>query len=281
MFITLIPLFASAFNQQAITQELRLVSKGIATIPRTDSVIPKDGSVNDKFGVSGQSTNRATYIGLWTNFTESIPAVEPLCSTGNCTWPTYRSVGVCADMADVSHLLKKPDPTVGTLVRTLPNGAFLNISATGVNALNITAYAPTLAFQDVPLDHRLANIFVIIDYSVGEGTNTSAVEVLLSLCVREYSTSVRNGRSLSNETIMERDNNTNFGIRLNFDQPGTDSVFHGSTSDGMPTTGTAALFAQAAYTPPYQENLFAIMKNVATSLTNSYAKIPSCCLSTP
>jgi hypothetical protein len=281
VIVTIITVFASSFNQQAISQELRKVQTGNTTISRTDSVILKNVpgseggySVVGKAGIKG-----ATYLGLWTNFTKSIVALEPLCSTGNCTWPeSYLSVGVCAQMADVSHLIKEHDPTLGSLVRELPNGAFLDISATGVNALNITTKTPTLAFQDVPSDHIVADIFVIIDYSVGQGTNTSAVELLLSFCTREYNTSVSNGRALSTETILERDKNVAFGELSNRDPLEISGIFQGSTSDGMPTTDTAALFAQAAYTPPYKANLLAMMKNTAISLTNRYGDILSYCL---
>lgn len=68
---------------------------------------------------------------------------------------------------------------------------------------NITSQLKTLAFQHIPLEAIVADIFIMIDYSRGEGTNTSAVECLLSFCIREYNAVVSNGQITTNEAIID------------------------------------------------------------------------------
>ena len=119
----------------------------------------------------------------------------------------------------------------------------------------------------------IADIFVIIDYSGGSGTNTSAVELLLTFCMREYETVVLNGRASSKETVLATTNNNTERISGGISGSFLDlnHMFLGSTSDGVPTTDVAELFAQAAFlAPEYSANLLAIMNNIATSLTNTY-----------
>lgn len=36
----------------------------------------------------------------------AVPDIQPVCSSGNCTWPSYRSLSVCARSADVTSSLK-------------------------------------------------------------------------------------------------------------------------------------------------------------------------------
>lgn len=38
--------------------------------------------------------------------------VQPICSSGNCTWPSYRSLAICARSADVTSSLKIKNVTV-------------------------------------------------------------------------------------------------------------------------------------------------------------------------
>jgi hypothetical protein len=96
-------------------------------------------------------------------------------------------------------------------MKALPNGAFLNISPQWPSAINVTnsqqatTYLPaTSAFEDVPETARLTGVFVIIDNSKGEGTNTSAVD--LNFCIREYNTVVTNGHYIFSVLNPHREN---------------------------------------------------------------------------
>ena len=274
----MISIAASFLTQLAITYESIPTSTARPNIPRTEVFAPKNNRAgSDAFEVvanGGFGIKPAIFSGLWANYSTVIPALEPVCPTGNCTWPKYQSVGVCANMSDVSHLLINDTTVQNGLGRKLPNGAYLDISATGVNALNITASGEldTLAFQDVAPFHVMADIFVIIDYSVGVGNDTRAVELLLSLCRREYNTTVVNGRASTSAVIVAMTDtdpdprpSSAYSPAWNFQ-----NIFSGSTSDGMPTTDSAELFAQAAFqAPKYTANLLAMMTNIATSLTNT------------
>jgi hypothetical protein len=159
----------------------------------------------------GVNIRNAICIGPWTNSTTPIRPIEPVCSTGNFTWLAYRSLGICAQMADVSNLITNPENKTNSTSRmkALPNGVFLNISPQWPSAINVinsqqaaTCLPATSAFEDVPETARLTGVFVIIDYSKGEGTKTSALELSLNFCIREYNTVVTNGHASTNETVV-------------------------------------------------------------------------------
>jgi hypothetical protein len=184
-------------------------------------------------------------------------------------------------MADVSDLVTDSEEKTNSThrVKELPNGAFLSISPRWRSAINVTnsqqpdtSLPTTLAFEDVPVTSRITSIFVIIDYSKGKGTNTSAVELLLSFCTREYNTVVTNGRASTNETAVVTAPQSN--ATLSPDHPAhfdLSWIFLGYARSENAVTDISDLFAQAVYnTPGDMAQLFSIMKNVATSLTNMY-----------
>ena len=47
----------------------------------------------------------AIQSGLFSQNT-AVPDVQPVCSSGNCTWPSYRSLAICAGFADVTSSLQ-------------------------------------------------------------------------------------------------------------------------------------------------------------------------------
>jgi hypothetical protein len=181
-------------------------------------------------------------------------------------------------MSDVSKFVTEDKINSNDLVRKLPNGAFLNISRDWSSAVNVsnsqqpeTPHPATLAFKNVSESARLASVFVIIDNPGGQGTNTSAVELLLNFCVREYNTKVINGRASTNETFVTAANATLGSDDDSAPPIDISLIFLGLSREGSATSDIAYLFAEAIYTTPGDMSLlFSIMKNVATSLKNTY-----------
>ena len=283
--VTVAAFAASTLTQQLVIYSPRWTPLENVTVPVTRLYSPRRSPAYEssfKAGYyGGVNIRNAIYIGLWTNLTEPIPPYEPLCKTGNCTWPTYRSLGVCFKMADVSHLIREEATekrdTSTFVIQSLPNGSYLNISQHVPSAINITNSQQeeaisniTLAFHDEPENSRIASVFVMADYSKGRGSNTSALEFLLYFCTREYNTSVVNGKATTNETIISA---TNASLGANDDEyprVEVDYILYGGFQNADASTDIADLFATALYTRVGDTSLLlGIMQNMVTSLTNA------------
>lgn len=92
------------------------------------------------------STKKAFYNVLYGFTREDNSALtSPLCSTGNCTWPTFSSLAVCSACKDLTDTFRRP--TGGRSdIWCLPNNAYTSKSflvstdtGDGTNAYNGTA----------------------------------------------------------------------------------------------------------------------------------------------
>ena len=110
-FITIAAVAASTLTQQMVVYLPRMSpsASGKAIIPVTQVFSPRRppayASEYSAGYEGGVNVRNAIFVALWTNSTTPIQPLEPVCSTGNCSWPTYRSLGICAQMADVSNLI--------------------------------------------------------------------------------------------------------------------------------------------------------------------------------
>jgi hypothetical protein len=138
-FITIVALTASTLSQRTVYYLPGMAALGNATIPWTsvyNATSPATSWTSFSAGAAwGANIKNAGYTGLWTIFTKEIEPLPRVCSTGNCTWLRYQSLGVCAQMSDMSNLIMKHDAVFNELVRKLPNGVYLNISVTSVSAI--------------------------------------------------------------------------------------------------------------------------------------------------
>lgn len=142
---------------------------------------------------------------------------QPFCGTGNCTWPTYRSLAVCMRWQDIStHLTHsqyqdRRNITIGRW--SLNNRSYIETGEYSTCELNISSVAKskpirnspspingldftdTIAFSDNP--YALADVFMIYRNWSKKSDETderySAMEFVLEWCVQEYDTSVVNG----------------------------------------------------------------------------------------
>jgi len=155
---------------------------------------------------------------LYNPVNESIPDVEPTCSTGDCIWPHFSSLAVCAQVANISnrlssfHVSAAVRAPIGYKV-TLPNGAYLEA---GQHVMNITTLPSivggwqrsqsnaTLAFfnESSISDTAISNFFVIYRKTTNSTTvdDFGAMEVLLHWCVNTYDTKVVAGDAVTSIT---------------------------------------------------------------------------------
>ncbi|CAG8976422.1 hypothetical protein HYALB_00008547, partial [Hymenoscyphus albidus] len=169
----------------------------IATVPTcatnyTDHTLFKD--VNGKAAGAlyevPLATKRAMAVGLIQSQTGK--TVQPICSTGNCTFPSYQSLGFCSKCASITDqmakVLKDPpaDPKswpYSPYEYKLPNN--LVLSADPSVPINATAK------NSGPVHPVFANIlksvldFTAIEFHT-EGKNASAIECMLFYCVKSY-----------------------------------------------------------------------------------------------
>ncbi|KAH8669548.1 hypothetical protein BGZ60DRAFT_407752 [Tricladium varicosporioides] len=193
----------------------------VATAPRGDfwmGYVPMRGSS----GVPDLPMKQAIQNGLYNAVNESITAITPMCSTGNCTWPLYSSLSVCASVNDVSSLLTKtPVPgNVSAMIGgvtdfnvTLPNGAYLLagqfvLNITTLPSINAQGFSVplsnhTLSFANEPYieNTTMVNSFIIYRKSINTASETfGAMEILLRWCVNTYNSSTVAGTPTTNIT---------------------------------------------------------------------------------
>ncbi|KAL2795139.1 hypothetical protein BJX66DRAFT_337144 [Aspergillus keveii] len=92
--ITVLSLALDPFMQQLVSYPLREApsASALASVQRCTTYEP---GPQDDFGL-----RKATNAGIWTDNFE----VEPMCESGNCTWPPFSSVGICSVCEDITPL---------------------------------------------------------------------------------------------------------------------------------------------------------------------------------
>lgn len=229
-------------------------------------------------GVPDLSMQQAVKMGLFNAANESITHTAPSCSTGNCTWPNFSSLGICSKIANVTSFLNittvpgNMSASIGYATDnnvTLPNGAYLQA---GAMAMNITTPPSTVDGLSVsPTNHSLAfanepnaewttisNHFIIYQNpnSTSQGS-FGAFEVLLYWCVNTYSTSVQSGVASTNITSSSVNiGSTNASITM-------------PMGDG--TNGTYQQWGNMALNPTNSTANYTVNGNASAALTSYMA----------
>lgn len=158
----------------------------------------------------------------------SIQPVSRTCPTANCTFPTYNSLSVCPQVANVTHLLELlpwTSPKLTYLTDSfvvpdymehpveaiyLPNDVWMPVSSIWPLSSQMPYYdnvvqangTASLAFADLPNLHHVAitNFFILYQTALDDGSRIHdmsnstysfrAFEVLLHWCVNSYNTVV-------------------------------------------------------------------------------------------
>lgn len=136
------------------------------------------------------------YNGLY-NPNVTLSDVSASCQSGNCTWPLYSSLAICASTADVSASLKSSCSTLDPKQcnYSLPSGGslagkddFMSISTTDNTTFTSLAFADTKPMID------------FFTFLISNKTSDPILlESALHLCVQSYNTSVTNGKTETRE----------------------------------------------------------------------------------
>jgi hypothetical protein len=158
----------------------------------------------------------AIYTGLFLNENETIPHLTPTCLTGNCTWPIFYTLGVCANVADLTDQLSLTCPHSSekdeTCNYTLPNGVTL---MTGYNNMVISPPPTDTKSLKFPgpnkpiLDFFIINTDLNATYGAGGKdsgydwdyyTGANALECVVRFCVLSTNTTVTHGQPYTEQT---------------------------------------------------------------------------------
>ncbi|GAB1317797.1 hypothetical protein MFIFM68171_08007 [Madurella fahalii] len=223
--ITVISIATTPVTQQMISYPTRRVASGEpVSVPYTR----RWGALAD--ALTNTDLARAVTEGMTRNTQDPMEHFRPLCPTGNCTFPRYTSLAVCAQTADISHLLNvtriensQPSEWFGGPAyiqlgmdepRTaynvsLPNG-FGIVTPAPFTAVQRTGHAP-IAFASDPNASNFTAVAHVFNIYSNEGNVSDpayrptdprpggvwdfrAVETLYHLCVNTYQTEVIAGR---------------------------------------------------------------------------------------
>lgn len=233
-------------------------SDGVASVPRSTYYYDVEyDALGD--GIMSSALKGAIYRGIFTSTGGTGLGVTPTCSTGNCTWPSYTSLGVCSACENVTSLLTYVHHYPWTVAEgdpitewTLPNSASISNNTRkpdDTDASNYTTWMVASGAWDSLRFQNLANQS-IADASylyVPPLQNTSFsysqphdFECMLLFCVKTYNASMTNG--VFQETVTSswpgpndtlpypkgfHSNETNTGINTNFTllPPGSDTPF--------------------------------------------------------
>lgn len=203
----------------------------------------------DKFFMDGSDDNYQRILnmkqhvtaGAYTPATEKLSPDPILCSTGECQFPDMVSVGICSDVADISHLLNTIElpprewpnmpglPSNQTWSAALPAGQNLTIPTLFAFDFFLTLdLAPSLAFPALR-PQTFTNIYLIYsnvlhlnDPDLLPIVQFQAVEMVWYWCTKSYSVNVTNGitnitpTSVSSAILNDTTTAVNMPLNRNF-----------------------------------------------------------------
>ena len=212
--LTIAMLAIGPFLQQIVNNSTLAVKSSEASLPvaylyadsaSTNNVLDRDVDLRMK---------SAIMAGLLSGNDSSDQFAVPIkCTTGNCSWPDYTSLAVCAACADLSHRLTvstsassngSSEASAPVVAYKLPNGLQLEtyegqegIQMTVNNSLQLGNPEPnSIAFQTH--NSTLLDLFVIAvdNESTIDGYNQYgpyASECILEFCVQDFTAEETNG----------------------------------------------------------------------------------------
>ncbi|KUJ07908.1 uncharacterized protein LY89DRAFT_725615 [Mollisia scopiformis] len=218
--ISLLGMATSPVTQQMIAYPLRLAQvEGIATVPTSSHFEDNNG-----FNVW-----HAIFAGVISTFDDPILPVSPVCSTPDCTFPQYKSIGMCAKAVNITSLLNVeviPNSNADDWPYPAWTGMIAQNGSTAMNASlpnGISWVTPasvsymampsnkTMAFaNDTNMAFTAFEYMVLIWSNAGNITNfesnlTSqtpwkfeAVEVAIYLCLNTYETEMSQSQPSTN-----------------------------------------------------------------------------------
>lgn len=146
----------------------------------------------------------ATYTGMLKSDI-TLSDVTPDCQTGNCNWPLYDSLGVCASIANITNMVTVscPGDEHGRLNcrYSVPGGAYLKDSD-GQYLMNLTSISDVSLVNSTAMKD-IASVVGFYVIAVSPVTyEYVAYEASLQLCAQTLNSTVRGGRHIT--TVVDQ-----------------------------------------------------------------------------
>jgi hypothetical protein len=211
--ITVLALGSGPFIQQVVMYDpCPQVAAGLqASISRTNNYTTHGFHT----GVGESSLDPPMQAAIYEGAYHSYSPVAPFCPTGNCTFPDYRTVGMCNVCEDISDTIIRSCITLPswTLCNfTLPSGLTLDQSHSGdermIMSTNITAsvlaVSQIMTYTQI-FEYNQTSLFNVTHGTlVGNNdlpTNIIAIQCSLFPCVRTYAVEVVQNQN--NEVLLD------------------------------------------------------------------------------
>ena len=202
------------FVQQTLAYPIRTVNSGTAEILRTNTYTDDDPFSSAGGTNISPSTKAAAYDGLLLDdMHKASSSISPTCSTGNCTFKEYTSLGICSHCLNTTSELTVLCPNGTPLpcdnnITYAPNGLMLLSNPRNLYTLNIdqdvggilnASYGPLMSDYLRNLSVSWLTNFTMIGRD-GYGPAVG-FDCVLSVCARKYSADVQQGNF--SETIEQ------------------------------------------------------------------------------
>ncbi|KAF3928410.1 hypothetical protein AA313_de0206081 [Arthrobotrys entomopaga] len=211
--VALSGLVTSPVTQQTISFILdrQILTNGTAYVSRATNISWSDASGLDSAIVQQEEllASQAYLAAAYLAPNDTVPEVEPVCSSGDCDWPLYGSLGVCAEVVNISASTNKSlvDVLVGTFVQQLTQTTYGKVFESTAQDLPVYAAAlipfPQAAtraeFKETQFDTVISQVFIshfngpVILSRNADIAKIQLIGVSMYICTKSFSTTVRGG----------------------------------------------------------------------------------------
>ncbi|KAF7195354.1 hypothetical protein HII31_03246 [Pseudocercospora fuligena] len=164
--------------------------------------VDKDGNGNT---MVGSQVRGAVYAAMFDSVPTATQSISPSCSTGNCTWPSFKSLGMCNTCRNVTSHISKSIEYNGYPAWDLPNRLGLTGGLSNGNfAWMLTGPYKSIVFNQSWASQSVLDLSYIYLPPVtfdSNHTQANAYECVLYACVKTYEAYMEAG--LYKETVTE------------------------------------------------------------------------------
>ncbi|KAJ5666819.1 hypothetical protein N7462_011228 [Penicillium macrosclerotiorum] len=211
-FVLVVAAATDPFVQQVMTIKIRPVhASGRSSIQVCNASLYTDYGEGAGPGMNKVplGTTGAIYSGIFQNQSPNSKSVTMSCSTGNCTFAPYQSLGFCsrcANITDSIKLSKSSSSMTGTYNYKLPNGLEFNTMSGMPYLMNSTTGLDLLKLNTDNMA-LILNFTAISSPGIGIPPAPSATECALFFCVDTYEAAVRDGSYSETRTAIAASSN--------------------------------------------------------------------------
>ncbi|KAH0556055.1 hypothetical protein GP486_006007, partial [Trichoglossum hirsutum] len=252
--------FTSPLTQQAIgyVSDRQALSNGTASVLRA-STFSRSNTTGFNPVYGDELLVQTAYLtAAYQGRNQTLPGVDPICSSSDCDWPIYGSLGICAETVNISA------STNSSLLSwlqevfffELQNSQYKTVFADAGNAsyylaLQMPFVDPSTEFKEAPLQTVISQAFIgyfnnpIRLTSYTDLAKMQYIGVSLYFCTQSFSTTVKGGIHNTSElaytnNIVSRSTTTSVNSYWT-------SVIYGATicDPGGPLTGSTITLSGA------------------------------------